>query len=115
LDVVPLDVCGIVFRRPYMYMRDSIFMHISNHYFLIKDGKSFIINTHTKEKKNSLVNVNQAKKLINSRKKYVLLFLRENQSDDELIRVKESLVGCTKEKKTLVGGVSTGIQRSVLQ
>jgi hypothetical protein len=26
LDVVPLDVCGVVFVSPYMYMRDGIFM-----------------------------------------------------------------------------------------
>jgi hypothetical protein len=32
LDVVPIDVCGVVFGSPYMYMRDAIFMHISNQY-----------------------------------------------------------------------------------
>lgn len=26
VDVVPLDVCGVVFDSPYMYMRDAIFM-----------------------------------------------------------------------------------------
>ena len=26
VDVVPLDVCGVVFRIPYMYMRDVVFM-----------------------------------------------------------------------------------------
>jgi hypothetical protein len=26
LDVVPLDVCGVVFGSPYMYMRDAVFM-----------------------------------------------------------------------------------------
>ena len=26
LDIVPLDVCGVVFGSPYMYMRDKIFM-----------------------------------------------------------------------------------------
>jgi hypothetical protein len=25
LDVVPLDVCGVLFGSPYMYMRDAIF------------------------------------------------------------------------------------------
>jgi uncharacterized protein (UPF0128 family) len=71
----------------------------ANQYHLIKDGKSYIINAHKGKSKISLVSANQAKKLISSSKKYVLLFLRENQSDDESIRVKESLEGCTKEKK----------------
>jgi hypothetical protein len=47
----------------------------------------------------SLVIANQAKKFISSGKKYVFLFLRENQFDDESMRVKESLEGRTKEKK----------------
>jgi hypothetical protein len=52
-----------------MYMRDVIFMWRDNHYHLIKDGKSFIINAHNDKHKLSLVSVNQANKLISSRKK----------------------------------------------
>jgi hypothetical protein len=47
----------------------------------------------------SLVTANQAKKLISSSKKYVFLFLRENKFDDDSMRVKASLEGCTKEQK----------------
>ena len=46
LDVVPLDVCGVVFGSPYMYMRDAIVMRRANQYCLIKDRKSFIVNTY---------------------------------------------------------------------
>jgi hypothetical protein len=46
LDVVSLDVCGVVFGIPYMYMRDAIFMRRESHYHLIKDGNYFIINAH---------------------------------------------------------------------
>jgi hypothetical protein len=99
LDVVLIDVCLLVFRSPYMYMRDAIFMQRTNQYRLIKNGKSYIINVHKGKSKISLVSVNQAKKLISSSKKYVLLFLRENRSDDESMRVKASPEGCTKEQK----------------
>jgi len=99
VDVVPLDACGIVFGRPYMYMRDGILMKKSNQYFLIKDGKSFIINAHKGKAKISLISVNQDKKLICSSRKFVLLFLRENYLEDELVKVKTSLEGCTNEKK----------------
>lgn len=37
-------------------------------------------------------------KLISSSKKYLLLFLRENFPNYELIRVKTSLEGCIEEK-----------------
>ena len=36
LDVVPFDVCGVVFGSPYMYMCDAIFMVIANEYELVK-------------------------------------------------------------------------------
>jgi hypothetical protein len=61
LNVVPLDVCGVVFGSPYMYMRDAIFMQRANRYQLIKDGKSYTINTHKDKSNISLVSANQAK------------------------------------------------------
>jgi hypothetical protein len=41
LDVVPLDICGVVFGSPYMYMRNAIFMGRANQYRLIKDGNTY--------------------------------------------------------------------------
>ena len=99
MDVVPLDVCGVMFGSPYMYMHYALFMRRANQYRLIKDGKLFIINAHKGKSKISLVSANQAKKLISSNKKYVLLFLRENQFVEESIRGKTSLEGCTKKQK----------------
>jgi hypothetical protein len=58
VDVVSLDVCGVVFGSPYMYMRDVIFMRRENHHCLIKDGKIFIINAHKGKSKISLVSYN---------------------------------------------------------
>jgi hypothetical protein len=98
LDIVPLDVCGVVFGSPYMYMRDAMFTRRENQYRLIKDGKSFIINAHKGKSNISLVSANQDKKLISSRKMYVLFFLRANRLGDESVRVKASLEGCTKEQ-----------------
>jgi hypothetical protein len=100
LDVLPLDVRGVVFGSPYMYVRDvrdAIFMRGANQYWLIMDGESYIINVHKGKSNISLVIANQTKKLISSSKKYVLFFLKENQSDDGSMRVKASLRGCTKE------------------
>jgi hypothetical protein len=105
LDVVPLVVCGVAFGSPYMYMMDAIFMQRANQYRLIKDGKSYIINAHNNKSKILLVSANQVKKLISSSKKYVLIFLRENQSDDESMRVKASPEGCTKEHKHQLEGL----------
>jgi hypothetical protein len=66
---------------------------------MIKYGNSFIINAHKGKSNISLVSVDQDKKMISLSKKYVFIFLRENQLDDESVRVKESLKGCTKIHK----------------
>jgi len=97
VDVVPLDVCGVVFGSPYVYMRDAIFTRRANQYCLIKYGKSFIINSHKGKSKITLVSANQAKELLNSSRRFVLLFSRVNRLGDELVKVKESLEGCTRE------------------
>jgi len=46
MDVVTLDVCGVTFGSPYMYMCDATFMRRANNYQIIKGGKYFIINMH---------------------------------------------------------------------
>jgi hypothetical protein len=57
-------------------------------------------STHIKTTQRShLVSATQAKKLVSSSKKYFLIFLRENQSGEESLKVKTSLEGCTKEQK----------------
>jgi hypothetical protein len=53
LDVVPLDVHGAMFGRPYMYIRDVIFMWRIKQYFLIK-MKSLTSSMHTKVNRRSL-------------------------------------------------------------
>jgi hypothetical protein len=77
VDVVPLDMCGVVFGSPYMYMRDAIFIRRENQYHLIKDGKS-IINAHKGKSNISLASDNQGNKLINFNRNIVFLFLRKN-------------------------------------
>jgi hypothetical protein len=55
-----------------------------------------MINAQKGKLKIYLVSDNHANKLINSSKKYVLLFLRETRLGKESIRVKVSLEGCNK-------------------
>jgi hypothetical protein len=39
LDIVPLDICGIVLGSPYLYDRKTIFYREENKYCFKKDGK----------------------------------------------------------------------------
>lgn len=63
VDVVPLNVCGVLFVSPYMYMRDTILMRRENQYRMVKDGNS-IINARKRKSKISPISAKQAKKLI---------------------------------------------------
>eukprot|EP00253_Pinus_taeda_P030208 PITA_30208 len=38
LDIIPLDICGIVLGSPYLYDRKIIFYRAENRYLLVKDG-----------------------------------------------------------------------------
>ena len=57
LDVVPLDICGIVLGSLYLYDRKYIFHRHENKYHLFKDGVEYIVRVHSKKLNLSLVNV----------------------------------------------------------
>lgn len=69
LYVVPLDVHGMVFGFPFMYMCDTNFIKRSNQYSLIKDGKFYTITVHKGKSIVFPMSAKQAKKLINSSKR----------------------------------------------
>ena len=56
LDVVPLDICGIVLGSPYLYDRKSIFYRAKNKYQLVKDGIEYIVRAH--KLKNNYIIIN---------------------------------------------------------
>jgi hypothetical protein len=76
LDVIPLDICGIVLGSPYLYDRKAIFHHHENKYHLFKNGVEYIVRAHTKKMNLSLVNVGQMKRLVNASKNFVLLMIK---------------------------------------
>jgi hypothetical protein len=73
VDVVPLEICGVVLSSPYMYYRKAIFSREENKYCPIKYGKSYIIHAHKGENKIPMEIANQDKRLVNVSKKFVLL------------------------------------------
>jgi hypothetical protein len=76
LDVIPLDICGIVLGSPYLYDRKTIFHRHENKYHLFKNGVEYIVRAHTKKMNLSLVNVEQMKRLVNASKNFVLLMIK---------------------------------------
>jgi hypothetical protein len=72
LDVVPLDICGIVLGSPYLYDKKAIFFQKENKYHLTKDGVEYIVRAHSMEANSSLISAGQMKRVINTCKNLVL-------------------------------------------
>jgi hypothetical protein len=49
IDIVPLDICGIVLGSPYLYYRKSIFYREDNKYCFKKDEKEYIVPCSSRE------------------------------------------------------------------
>ena len=76
LDVVSLDISGIVLGSPYLYDRKALFHHHENKYHIFKDGKEYIVRAHRKKTNIAMVNAGQVKRLVNSSKSFVLLMVK---------------------------------------
>jgi hypothetical protein len=77
LDVVSLDICGIVLGSPYLYERKAVLFRHENKYHLNKGGVEYIVRAHNMKVNTTLVSAGQMKRLINTNKRYVLMVVRE--------------------------------------
>ena len=46
LDVIPLDICGMVLSSPYLFDRKAMFHREHNQYHFLKDGNEYIVRSH---------------------------------------------------------------------
>ena len=76
IDVVPLDICGILLGIPYLYDRKDIFYNEDNRYQLTKDGIEYIVRAQCMQTNLSLVSANQMKRLVNTSKNFVLMLVK---------------------------------------
>jgi hypothetical protein len=95
LDVIPLDIYGIVLGSPYLYDRRAIFHRHENKYHLFKNGVDYIVRAHTKKMNLSLVNAGQMKRLVNACNNFVFLMIKPKDNVE-----KEGFQGCDAKLKS---------------
>jgi hypothetical protein len=95
LDVIPLDICGIVLGSPYVYDRKAIFHCHENKYHLFKDGVEYIVRAHTKKMNLSLINAGQMKRLVKASKNFFLLMIKPKDDVEN-----KSFQGCDTKLKS---------------
>jgi len=81
LDVIPLDICGIVLGSPYLYDRKGIFYRVENKYLLVKDGIKYFVRAHKLKNNYTFINSGQMKRMIKSCKQLLLMVVKENKFD----------------------------------
>jgi hypothetical protein len=55
LDVVSLDICGILFGIPYLYDRKVVFFRHEKKYHLTKGGVEYIVRAHSTRENTILI------------------------------------------------------------
>lgn len=102
LDVVSLDIPGIVLGSSYLYDRKVVFHRFENKYNLFKDGVEYTVRAHHRKLNMSLASAGQMKRLVNSSKNLMLLMI--TQKNDTM---HESFAGSdVKQKVELVDVVN---------
>ena len=79
LDVVPIDILGIILGSPQLYDKKAVFYHHENKYHLIKDGVEYIVRAHCKKLNIPLVNVGKMKRLVNAITHFVLPTIKKKE------------------------------------
>jgi len=77
VDVVLLDIYGVILGNPYMWNRDGIYYRILNKLCLVKDEKAFLGSAYKRRKKLPLVISNQVKQLVNASKIFLIMLKNE--------------------------------------
>ena len=65
-NVVPLDICGIVFGNPYLYDQKAIFYREHNQWHLFKEETEYIVHSHRFKNDKSLGTTQQLKRVVNA-------------------------------------------------
>lgn len=81
LDVVLVDICGLVLGSPYLYDHDVLFYRREHKYHLKKYGVEFIVKAHKSKNHLNLVVSNPMKRLISSNKRFVIMCVKEQHKN----------------------------------
>ncbi|KAA8518207.1 hypothetical protein F0562_015681 [Nyssa sinensis] len=80
-EVVPIDICQVIFRSPYLWERDAIYYRRAQKYEFSKDGKKFIVHKDKADSRVDLVTACQARRMVNACQRFVLLMVRPSEAD----------------------------------
>jgi hypothetical protein len=78
---VPLDICDIVLGIPYLFDKKVVLYQEENEYHIFKDGVEYIVIYHRIKANVSLVSTGGVKRLVSTRKSFVLMIVKQKEED----------------------------------
>lgn len=87
IDVVPLDICGIVLGCPNLYDRKAIFFREHNEYHFFKDEIKYIARSHKMKTNLFVVATGLMKMLVNMSNSLSLMMLKEGNLRNKIVKV----------------------------
>ena len=106
LDIVPLDICGIVLGSPYLYDRKAIFYREENKYCFKKDEKEYIVHAHRMKTDRSFATIGQLKRMVNPRKSLTLMSVTNHKVSED----KHEMVQYVSNNHEVCNTPTTGLE-----
>ncbi|XP_071702891.1 uncharacterized protein [Rutidosis leptorrhynchoides] len=94
-EVVPLDICQVIFGSPYLWERNAIFFCREQRYQFEKDGQMFIVKNHQTQPTVDLVASGQIRRIVSTSKSFVLLILRPVKNEVEVFTLNSNYTNVT--------------------
>ncbi|KAA8542785.1 hypothetical protein F0562_023937 [Nyssa sinensis] len=95
-EVVPIDICQVIFGSPYLWERDAIYYRRAQKYEFSKDGKKFIVHKDKADSRVDLVTACQARRMVNACQSFdrsTILVLESSSSISTTINHSPHIVG----------------------
>ncbi|PWA90212.1 hypothetical protein CTI12_AA103160 [Artemisia annua] len=106
-EVVPLDVCQVIFGSPYLWELDAIYFRRAQKYQFEKDGKKYLVNRSKGTRNVELLTACQARRMVNASQVVLLTLVRPMESSNKIstLNINPTLAEdvCDKSPNRVIG------------
>ncbi|GJY15488.1 transposable element [Tanacetum coccineum] len=83
-EVVPLDICQVIFGSPYLWERNAVYFRRAQKYQFEKDGHKYLVKRSTRSRNVELITACQARRLVNASQVLLLILLRPMENSNKV-------------------------------
>nr|GEX12494.1 hypothetical protein [Tanacetum cinerariifolium] len=83
-EVVPLDICQVIFRSPYLWELNAVYLRRAQKYQFEKDGQKYLVERSTGSRNVEFITACQARRLVNASQVLLLILLWPMESSNKV-------------------------------